>query len=333
MGTSDTRRLSNLENSGSTARILNLRNAHLKNPDRAELHSSPFFSNPVLNKCILLKHRVRQDERDLFVDRRKVTTKIIIPLDHNDLRIGAFSVMTGQKFFNTQTDARFGDSLQPGKRDRIVLDLLDQLPSLDPFLIREQLRRNEIEPDRAYFNISDADVHNMQVFVESEIAPLVNLANNGTQTNSIPIAKLATTLLSNNINVELGPLKEVLKLSDSEYSDGVFAWRGFLYFKWSYLAAEPAVYRLQNAIKATTPNSAPTPKARAYIESATERLIGALDQSRMTIYRLLGIYNKAFIALVKERSPMEFKEFLINAPNRFMEIGQPMGAINHMLSF
>ena len=36
-------------------------------------------------------------------------------------------------------------------------------------------------------------------------------------------------LLSNSVDDSFGPLKETLKLSDKDYQDGVFCWRGFLY--------------------------------------------------------------------------------------------------------
>src|SRR5262245_3878099 len=42
-------------------------------------------------------------------------------------------------------------------RDFAVLRLLDMLPSLDPFLLREHLRNHEIEVAPCYFTISDGD--------------------------------------------------------------------------------------------------------------------------------------------------------------------------------
>ena len=43
------------------------------------------------------------------------------------------------------------------ERDLSVLRLLNAVPSLDPFLLREHLRNNGIEVSPSYFTISDGD--------------------------------------------------------------------------------------------------------------------------------------------------------------------------------
>ena len=49
------RRLTALEHSASTARVLNLLSTHRKFPDDKDLQEKPFFRNRVLNRCIILK--------------------------------------------------------------------------------------------------------------------------------------------------------------------------------------------------------------------------------------------------------------------------------------
>ena len=77
--------------------------------------------------------------------------------------------MVGETGFDDSAEELFGDSLKPGQRDRQVLDLLDELPSLDPFLLREHLKRHGFEPARGYFAITDADLTRMFDYVRSEI--------------------------------------------------------------------------------------------------------------------------------------------------------------------
>jgi hypothetical protein len=52
------RRLTALENSASTARVLNLLATHRRFPDDEELAKNPFFKNKLLNRSIILKHRL-----------------------------------------------------------------------------------------------------------------------------------------------------------------------------------------------------------------------------------------------------------------------------------
>ena len=84
------RLLTALEGSASTARVLNLVATHRKFPDDPDLAQAPFFKNRLLDRCIILKHRLRPNEYSLFSTPRPTATKIMLPIDHSDLRSGAW---------------------------------------------------------------------------------------------------------------------------------------------------------------------------------------------------------------------------------------------------
>ena len=326
------RRLTALDKSSSTSRVLNLRATVIRNPILSEGVTKKFFDSRFLNSSIILKHRLRPNEFEHFQQARTITTKIIFPLDRNDLRVGGQYLMMGQKHFEDQASGALGSALNSGTRDRQVLDLLDELPSLDPFLVREQLRRHGIEPDRAYFNISDADVENMQTFVEKQIESLVQLSTTGTESGTF-IKRLAGKMLSGNAEQELGPLREALNMTGEAYLDGIFAWRGFLYFKWSYANAAPAVDRLKAAIRSVRTAYPAREPLNSYLAGARDRLCLALDKATKEIADLLGNYDQSYQALVQNQDPGTFRSFLLAAPDQFMQIGLPLGALQHMLSF
>ncbi|MEI9890430.1 MAG: hypothetical protein WDN45_07320 [Caulobacteraceae bacterium] len=78
-----------LESTASTARVLNLLATHRKFPDDPELRDNPFFRNRVLNRSIILKHRLRPHEYQSFAAPKPTVTKVLIPIDGTDLRSGA----------------------------------------------------------------------------------------------------------------------------------------------------------------------------------------------------------------------------------------------------
>ncbi len=157
-----------LSESASTARVLNLTATLRSAAEDPSLTEKPFFLNRILNASIIVKHRIRPHEAELFSKPRATATKIMAPIDVGDLKLGARFLMVGQKDFDQSADEMFGQAVKPGSRDRQVLELIDELPSLDPFLVREHLKRHGIEPARGYFAISDADVERMHVFVRAE---------------------------------------------------------------------------------------------------------------------------------------------------------------------
>jgi hypothetical protein len=73
----------------SSNRVLNLITIADANADKENYGNAPLFESKTLNNSIILKHRLRADEVDLFVTPRALATKIIIPFQRSDLRMAA----------------------------------------------------------------------------------------------------------------------------------------------------------------------------------------------------------------------------------------------------
>jgi hypothetical protein len=171
------RSLKHLQSSASTARTLNLISVWKKHGDEAGYTAGPFFESPVLNRSIIVKHRLRHDELELLPSRTSAT-KIILPIDITELGVGARSFFVGQKGYEgflAELGCTPGES-KTNSRDDKLLQLVDKLPSLDPFLMRERLKKDGFNPDRCYFDLTDADASRMFNFVRDELTPLVGMS-------------------------------------------------------------------------------------------------------------------------------------------------------------
>ena len=91
------RRLNNLYSSASTFRVINLVKINQLYGKDAEYTRNPLFHNKMLNQSIILKHRLRPHELDMFDDHRTVATKIILPIDRGDLRAVGQYMFVGQR--------------------------------------------------------------------------------------------------------------------------------------------------------------------------------------------------------------------------------------------
>ena len=327
------RRLTALQQSASTSRVLNLLQVHKKFPDDKELIKAPFFKNKVLDHCLILKHRLRAHEYFNFKAPPPIVTKILIPIDGSDLRFGAHSFFVGQNDYEKLLKDSFGEDLKPGSRDRTVIDLITSLPTLDPFLLREYLKKNDIEPARAYFAISDADVQRMFEFVKQEIMALVTLSA-GSGAGSVAYAsRMVEKLLSNSPDAGFEPLKATLKLTDQEYSDGMFSWRGFLYYKWVLGDLMKPMAEVMSEIENTHSRGPRNADASAYTPGARKNIQHALMKTSDNVNRMLKVYNDAYIALTQQNQPTAFRDFLLNAPSMFYDLGEQLGAMQHIISF
>ena len=322
-----------LEESASTARVLNLSATLRRSKDDPALKARPFFESRILNASIIVKHRIRPTELELFSKPRATATKIMTPIDGSDLKLGARFLMVGQRDFDETAVEMFGEGLRSGRRDRLVLELIDELPSLDPFLLRENLKRNGFEPARGYFAISDADVERMFAYVRTQVTALVSLSSGQAGDASQAAAKLVEKLLSNSPDEGFGPLKEVLRLNDKDYADGVFGWRGFLYYKWVLDELTPQLGQVLQEVATIRPLGPKSADFNNYLPRARTRLEAAISQAVDGVNGMLSVYDKAFASLTQDGQPTAFRDFLLAAPEMFMSLGEQSGAVQHILSF
>lgn len=220
--------------SGSTARVLNLALVHERFGATEEYLAKPLFHDQRLNRALIVKHTVRAHERDLFANPMLSATKIILPYAAHELELGGTSFMVDEKLFERQLQSELGVYADRADHDADVelLRLLAALPSFDPFLLRERLRHQGLDPARCYFDLSEADIVRMRAHVGGEIAQLVKLAfaTGGHDAGHLS-QRLADKLMTDETATALDPLRETLRLSAAEYVEGVFAWKGFLYYR------------------------------------------------------------------------------------------------------
>ncbi len=317
----------------STSRVLNLLALTGLHGEDEDFRRNAMFSSPHLNNAIIIKHRLRGDETDMFSTPRASATKVIFPFEKSDLRSGGKSFFVGQRGYEMLLQEAGHYSGQQGiGEDMKVLDLLDRIPSLDPFLLREHLRNHDIAPDSRYFDISEADQKRMFDYAAKEISRLTNLAGSG-RSQSDATARMVGALLSSEVGEKLEPLRATLQLDPSDFREGVFSWRGFIYYKWNLMEFWPDLIKSLRQIKVIKPFGPTDSEQKAYLETARQTILRGAKTANDDINRILDIYNNAYEGLIEKREARQFREFLLSAPSLFLEIGEKMGSISHITSF
>jgi hypothetical protein len=325
------RSLTALQRTASTSRVLNLLAIANKHARKAEWAELPLFRNRVLNASMILKHRLRLDEAYLFDDYRTSATKIIIPFERSDLALGGRSFFVGQRGWmdllrEACTDGRALD------QDVNTLRQMDRLPSLDPFLLREHLRRSGQTVAPCYFAISPADLDRMQAYVGMQIGELIRLAN-ANAGEGAATARLVEALLSTDVDERLEPLRATLMLEGEDFREGVFSWKGFLYYKWMLTVLQPQLTSVVKEIGELVITGPRDVETAAYLDAARERIRKSITLQRAEVNRTLMVYDRAFTALTQRGDPKAFRSFLLDAPRMFLSLGEKVGQISHIASF
>lgn len=320
---------------GSTSRVLNLLRAFENHKGEPEYESKPFFKNSRLNRAMIVKHRLRQDEQYMMQRRQRVATKIIFPLIGNSLNLGGQSVFVGQNNFKKIISQAVGVSEREIAGDLDILYLINSLPSLDPFLLREFLRRHNYRPADCYFDISPTDIENMRNFAGEEVSRLVGVAfatENGYVSREL-VDKMVELILANEADEKLEPLRVALGLEGNDFREGIFSWRGFLYFKWQLREVQGQLSNVMRCVDKVRVTNLSDFEIRRNIDANTKILKQSLILVAKDCRELIALYDKAFADLVDRAHAQAFRKFLLDSPQLFLELGHLMGVVNHICSF
>jgi hypothetical protein len=317
----------------STGRVLNLASVFENCGTTEEYSANPLFKNIRLNKAIFLKHTLRAHERELVTDKRLTVTKIVLPFDTTELNLGGYSFFVTEQDFEKNIAARIGSKAGSPelRRDLDVLKIIDALPTFDPFLLRERLKRHSINVARCYFDLSEADAARMRGFVEGEIRKIVRLAFAGDPNMHSLSMSMTDKLMTDETAESLEPLRQTLQLSGEEYRDGIFAWKGFLYYSWNINAMISFVPELQRQLLSLKFLRATSDEANE-LDAIRRRVARCLSKLTKIVTSGVDNYREAYQALI-EGKPAAFRGFLKEAPSRFLEVGEAFGMIMHIRLF
>jgi hypothetical protein len=329
------RSLAALTATASSSRVLNL--SRVSVGDRLDdlNRDHPFFLDQNLNRAIFVKHRLRADEVYLLPKSPPVATKIIFPFDSTVLKSGGRSIFVGQMGFKEAMTAFLGHATPATQRDLQVLDMLAALPSLDPFLVREHLARHSFFPADCYFDISSADMKRMRAFVSDQIGQLISRAFGTAQggATSDDVTRMVDAMMALNASDRLDPLRQTLGLEGHAFNEGIFGWKGFLYYKWQFGEIAKKLNRVISELDLVRFDDTPSSDMLKTFEAQRKKLRKSIRTAARECSVVLALYDDAFVDLVERGKAAAFRKFLLEAPRLFIELGSCIGTISHMVSY
>ncbi len=315
---------------GST-RVLNLHSMAKDSAADDDYTARPMFMHPVLNRSIIMKFNLPIGAEDKLAPRRFNSTKIVFPFDKYDLGLGGQAIFIDQTNFEGAITSLLDYRDYPLDRDLAVLRALDRLPTLDPFLIRETLSQQQIEVGRCYCLLSAADKTDMLAFVSAEIEALVRLCFQEMDVNDGRTQHFAQLLLAEQNSVGLEPLRKIFRMKPVEFSDAMFCWKAFLYYRWRSQSVGPALKITLKAMLGLAASRFERADA-ALIDDAKEQLRLSVTTAWWQVGQRLRLYDQAFAALTDLQKPDDFRLFLIRGSGLFMELGTRIGQMEQVVS-
>jgi len=308
----------------------------------------PLFRNKYLNNCIVLKviAQVRKDRRRTFVN----DTMLYFPFNANNIYEGGDSVLYSDPKRDAMLRHKCGfDPDDPAQQDDIdhderLLALLADIPTLDPFLLREKAMQIDVagQINPAYFNLTQQEWKTFQTPIRDKIDALVRKALGVTHS-------LETSDIADHVSNFLDKIWEARDIESIEsFVDSMdiprerapelfFAWKAICYYQAQSRALEPSLKRLFQWIgDPRTALPIDLTNLRKELRDQLEAEITLLKQRMREYYletaSILEIYEESYQQFIDKGNPVPFKRFLGDAQEQFLALAACLSANAHAVN-
>jgi hypothetical protein len=267
--------------------------------------------------------------------RRRVATKLYLPYDSRDISRGGVTVYYGTRTFETAL-ADMLDLKTPATReaftlDCYVLDLIDTVPSVSPFLLRDKFRMKRIAVSPLYYNVPPEEWRAIDAFVRGQLMRMVRSLYPGEGDRSEHFNKLLDLLWHLEDCDELRALGRVFRIPESDVLDTFFAWKGVIFYGYEHARRKDAIAGLLRWLEDTRALLDPRQKGDEPLRALIVHLLKALTAVADDVESKLAMYQHAFNQLfLTQADYAPFLSFLQGAQSYFVSIGIGLARLDHL---
>jgi hypothetical protein len=292
-----------------------------------------FFKNKPLNSIVLVKDTVPESER-LSPTAPTTGTKLYFPFNEQDIYEGGRTVFLHNKLVTQAIIEYFGEGAidkQLLDQDMKLLNVVNRLPSLDPFLLKDLFLREGFNINDAYFEVSKEVWDEIESFMLQKFEPLVTAAFPDAQSSDEKARQLIDKIWEAHDLEALQPLITAFRLPQHEALDIFASWRGIVYYSYHYQLVKPKILELVKWLKeAEAPlpglTVAETKEIAEHIEQIKDQLRRQWQTTETILREYQDSYDKMFLT---KTNSSEFLNFLRNSKKTYWIIGNSLGNINH----
>ncbi len=296
--------------------------------------SKLFFRNYQLNAILLIKDTVPEADRNDSTPF--VGTKLYFPFNEEDIYEGGRTLFLHDRGAEKIIANHFGESaLDPVllEEDLKIMRLLNGLPSLDPFLMKDVFLRQNIPMNEAYFEVTEEVWREIESFMLQRFELLVKAAFPDVSATDDKARQLIDKIWEARDLEALQPLIVGFRLPQDKALDIFSSWRGIVYYSYQYQKEQMRVVDLLKWLSdANHPyTGVPISESRA-VQKNLGLIRDGFRTEWQTIEKIVREYESSYDKMFKEKSSSTgFLEFLRGSNETYWTIGNCLGKINHAI--
>jgi hypothetical protein len=314
----------------------------------------PMFRNKYLNDSIVFKivdSIVIKGKR-----RYGVETLIYFPYNHQNIYEGGDSILVSDHaraeklLHKCGLDPAKDDGSENSVWDNDMMDMIGELPTLDPFLLKCKAQQlgieNKLNP--AYYNITLEEWNRIQKPIRAKIDALVRKAL-GMEKGDVGVDPELNIKIEQNISKFLKKIweaRDIEGIEDFVYGmempperapELFFAWKAICYYQVQFSEVEHSMRRLFAWIgnaKTALPLDyrGLRQETQDQIQRELKLLRSLFRENYASIVSTLKNYEESYRQFIEDSKPAPFKEFLSNADTYYVDLAACLSGNSHAIN-
>jgi hypothetical protein len=287
------------------------------------------FKTPTLNRAVFLKLPI--EARQSAASREGIgrfETKIYLPFE-NGLEKGGqavnFSAPNFQEVIRALRPSNQSEDQESMERDQLVLHLLESLPSMDPFLLKEKFRQSELDVDERYFTLTDEAWQEIRKFVMNKFRPMIGFAYPNSASSELHVAKITEILWEAKNDPDVQKMMGALSIPPEKIEDVLYAWKGVIYYEFVYTKNKQKINDFLKWIDQIGMQlGGITPTTKEFRNSIRTKLANNISKMMPILLDHKNAYDELF---VHKRNAKPFVSFISQCSNQFCALSTTVGQL------
>lgn len=295
-------------------------------------HPRRLFQQQSLNRTFIFKLPVHDPDQVDLSQRRPLDTGVFVPYDESDPGRGGFALYCRERRAHERFRELLGISLDSPEcaRDARVLHLLDELPSLDPFLLKDCFLRAGVDVDDAFTMMAEDDVEGVRAVMRRQLYPILARAMSG-----MSLERRLDRLVADIFTPGLGEAMTFLSAFGVRPEDvpSVYgAWKGIAFYRSSINRHASPLASALRWLKSKEALPAEISRLGDDAQRLTRMRTTLVTNLAQLLQQIDGIFIRAdghFDELARNADAGPFRQFLRESCDSFWVLGRAAAAIAH----
>jgi hypothetical protein len=314
-------------------------------PTEPKPHAKPepgpklLFESKAFNYVIIIKEPAR-NQPGMFAPPpgKTLRTRLYFPYNREKPHEGGVSIDTQ----NPKLDEALQDTAGLDKKnrpeayahDKKILKIFTDLPSLDPFLLKDRFRQSGIEVRDEYLYVQPDEWEAIRQFVHNQFRIVASVIFPGESAQmDAHVNQLTQQLWDLRDLTHLEALTKVFGLDPNRTEEIFYSWKGVIYYDFEYDRLRGKITELFDWFDvSSTPKDFVKPAMEKELDRLRTEIKNHILRAKSETKKHLGAYHNGFDLFFKEKkTAADFVNFLQSAPNNFYSLGESISRLSHSI--